>query len=767
MKNTPGIIMNEITEFVVNNPKKCIFLIAIVSLFLGFLTPRINFNANMKNMVPLDEPVIKDLEKTVNVFGSQDSLMVVLKSDEIFKVGSLKKIEQLSKEFSHLKGVERVITPLNINLIKSKDFLIEIAPIVNHIPQNEKELKEFKEKILETREGKKLISKDRKSALILIYLKPNIIGTEESHRLITHMSEIIHKQEGKDKIYIVGDAYLTDYIGGKMNHDLYFLFPLVTLIVILILYLIFRSRIGVFLPLFTVFLSVLWTIGFMVLIKYSFTIVSIITPVILVAIGSAYGIHIVNKYYEAIESGIRGKEAVSNTMKEMNSPIIMTALTTAGGFFTLITSFVTPIRQFGITSAFGVLVAMVLSLILIPAILVLQNPSSIFRKRKLKINFPFVLSKAGDSISKHPKVVIVLSSAILVFFALGIPKITTEADLTRYLGERNPLVKEIRLTENQFGGSSRLMVVVDTGKKNGVKNPEVLRKIESIENYLNSIPHISNSRSINNLIYEINQALNENNPKYYTIPNTEKAVAQELLLFTMQGGSDIYSMVSYDFKKALITAQLENVSGSKLKKTIKRIDNYLEENYNNKGFYAKLVGMPKVTIRIMTKIFESQIKSFLISTIMVVIIVSLLFGSLSTGLLCSLPLLLTVIVNFGLMGYFNIPLDVATAMIASIAIGIGVDYSIHFVSRYKREIERSKDKGQALINTMQTAGKGIVFNAVTLISGFGVLLFSSFYGISIFGYLVSLTMLVSSLAALTIIPAVLRVTRIGLKKINH
>ena len=756
-------MLNKITAFVVNNPRKCIVFIILVSLFFCFFAFRITFNANMKDMIPLDDPAIKDLERAIEIFGSQNFLMVVIKSSDVFKVDLLKKVDYLSEKFSHLRGVERVITPLNITLIESGEFFIEVTPIVEHIPRNEKEVKEFKEKILGSRRGRALISKDEKSLLILITLKPEIIATEGANELVRELMKITKEEEGEDKIYVVGDAYLASYATDRMKYDLYFLFPLVTFTVTLILYLNFRRKLGVFLPLLTVILSVIWTIGLMALVGFSFTIVSVITPVILVAIGSAYGIHIMNKYYEAIRKDISAKEAVLETMREMNSPVIMTAFTTVGGFITLTTSFVIPIKEFGVATAFGVLAAMILSLVLIPAVLVLQNSPPSFREKKSKINLSSFLNKVGKSINKYPRVVIILSGGILVFFALGIPKIITEADLTRYLGERSAVVKGIRFVESEFGGSSRIMVVVDTGEKDGIKNPEVLRKMKDIEDYLDSLPYVSNSSSVATLISEINQVLNGGDPQYYAIPETKKAVAQELLLFTMQGGSEIDSLVSYDFKEALVTAQLENISGEKLRGLIKEIDSYLEENFNEKGFYAKLVGMPKIVIRLMTKIFESQIRSLLTSIVVVSIIVSLLFGSLTMGLLCCLPLILTVVVNFGLMGYLNIPLDVATAMIASVAIGIGVDYSIHFISRYRREVKENKDKKEALINTTQTAGKGIFINAITLIFGFGILLFSSFYGISIFGYLVSLTMLVSCVSSLTIIPAILRVTHIGEK----
>jgi len=222
-------------------------------------------------------------------------------------------------------------------------------------------------------------------------------------------------------------------------------------------------------------------------------------------------------------------------------------------------------------------------------------------------------------------------------------------------------------------------------------------------------------------------------------------------------------MVSYNFEKGLITAQLESVSSKESETIVNKIDSYLENNFDSEGFETKLVGTPKVMIRLMEKIFDSQMLSLVLSVIIVVVIVSLLFASITTGLLCALPLVFTVGINFGLMGYSGISLDVATAMIASIAMGIGIDYSIHFVSRYNKEVKQGKSKVEALTITTSTTGRGIFFNAVTLMLGFAVLLLSSFYAITIFGYLISLTMLVSSLAALTLIPAVLRVTRIGSK----
>ena len=748
-----------ITNWVVNNPKKTIVFAVIATLFFCLFIPYISFKSNMKDMVPLNDPVIKDFDKVIDEFGSQEFLMVALCSNNIFTPGSLKKIHKMSEEFSNLQGVEKVTTPLNIDLIEGSEGLITITPAAEKVPESEKEIEDFKERILNSPQGKSFIAKNGKAALTLITLESGIIATQKAEELVEEILVIIHQNEGPEKIYLAGDAYLSHYAKSAMGHDLYFLFTLIVLVATGFLYLCFRSKIGVLIPMLTVFMSIIWMIGFMALMKYPFNIVSVISPTILVAIGSAYGIHIVNKYYEAIGNHLRGKEAVLNTMSEMNSPVIMAALTTVAGFLTLNTSFVIPIKQFGTSAAFGVLSAMILSLTFVPAVLTLEKKTPRYiKKQKSSGILDSSLGKVGTFVAEHPKTVIIASSLVICFSLLGIPKITTQADLTKYLGENSPPVKSINVVENNFGGTSRLLIAVDTKKKNGVKEPVVLKKMLKTEKYLDSLKYTGNSHSLADLICEINQVLHGGDKKYYTIPKTRRAVAQELLLFTMQGGSGIDSLVSYNFEKALISTQVKNTS--QLKKTMSKIEEYLKKNFDGDKFNVKLVGMPKITLRLMSRIINSQISSLFYSILIVAVIVSLIFVSLKIGLICILPLLLTIVINFGIMGYFGISLDVATATIASIAIGIGIDYSIHFISRYRKEIKDKKDKRKALIITTKTAGRGILFNAVTVILGFGVLLFSSFHGLFVFGYLICLTMVISSVASLTVIPAILRLIKI-------
>jgi len=226
-------------------------------------------------------------------------------------------------------------------------------------------------------------------------------------------------------------------------------------------------------------------------------------------------------------------------------------------------------------------------------------------------------------------------------------------------------------------------------------------------------------------------------------------------------------MVSYNFEKAIVSARIKNMNSAELKKVDQVIEEYVVDNYSDSDLYeVKVVGLPRVMLRLMDRFMSSQKTSLITSIITVGVIVALLMGSWSAGLISMLPLLLTVGINFGIMGFADIPLDAVTTMIASISIGIGVDYSIHYISRYRSEIKAGKSRVESIASTSATAGRGIFFNALTLILGFGILIFSHFRAIDVFGYLIALTMIISSLASLTIVPAILRLipARIILRK---
>jgi predicted RND superfamily exporter protein len=761
--------MKRISRWVVYHPKSVIVILGVITLFFLAFVPGIGFLSNLEKMLPQDDPVVEEYEEAKDTFGSQNIIMVALENDRetVFNISTLRKLFAMTAELEELEDqgyLEDVISPSNVDIIEGTELALIVRPILKEPPQNEEEVQYFREKILQERQlVNSIILQDSTAAVIILKVAPRVADdTAKIHQLMHQVTRITKRYEGPERIYLAGDTVLEHFADQYMKDDLKLLFPIAVLVVMLSLYLSFRSLRGVFLPLIVVLISVAWTVGLMAIFGIQLTLASIFLPVLLTAIGSAYGIHIINSYYEKAASGIsQGKskqEMIIETMEEMNLPVVMAALTTAAGFLSLLNTFLTPIKHFGIFSAVGVLFALAFSLTFIPAVLALQRvPKAVERRGVEGTVLERLLGRAGRVIGRNSGKIMIVSAIILGIFLAGVTLLKVETNISKYFKEDSPVIQGMDFVEAKFGGSLQMSVIVDTGKKDGVKDPAVLKKMDQLQGYLESLDYIGDTSSLVDMVKDINFSLHGDDPEFYSIPDNIRLVAQELLLYEMGGGEVLKSVATFHFDKAQVTARVKSVTTAKLQRLVDEVTAYLKENFQGVAT-AKLVGLPKVFIELSNKLVKSQITSLGWSMFTVWLIVSLLMGSFVAGGIAMLPLIFTVGLNFGLMSYSGISLDIATVMISSIVIGIGVDYGVHFISRYRREIQRGKDHDQALITTLTTTGKGITYNAITLTLGFLVLILSHFGALGTFGWLIALTMVTSSISALVIIPAVLKRT---------
>ncbi|MEW5867497.1 MAG: MMPL family transporter [Bacillota bacterium] len=771
--------MENIARALVKHPGIVAATLGVVTVLFALYLPGTELRTDTASLAPKDDPVIKELEETIQDFGSQEILMVAVKGN-VFTPEKLAKVRRLADRISRVAGVEKVLTPLDVDVIRGDEFGIQISPVIDRVPTTRDEVAAFREALAESRQGSALVTDDGEAMAILITLEPDIVATTRAQTLAGEVEALARQEEGPDdEIYIVGEAYMGYCASQNMRRDLRILLPLALLVVIGALYLSFGSAFDVAALIAGIVMSLVWTVGLMNALGYDITIVSMILPIILVSMGSAAGIHILNRFHEEVRSSRSTADAVVKVVLELTSPISMTSLTTAVGFASFVTSFIPPVREFGAFAAAGIMLNMVISLTWIPAILVIRGKrhgekavsagtdagtSTSMNARDLRVGIPplrdrsllrLLLDASGRYTASHPWAVIGAAIVVTLVFALGIPGLAVETNIKQYFRQDSPVVRGTRLVEEYFGGTLRLSVLVDTGEENGIKSPAVLRKMVELEDKMGSVDNVSGLNSVAGLVRQINRALNSNDQDYYVIPDTPEAVAQELLLFTMQGGSGLDSMVSYDFRKALVSARVTNVPTPALGDTIATVEGLASKVFEGTGIRTAVVGMPKVMVRLVNRFMDSQIRSLAFSMVGVWVVVSLIMGSPLLGLLCLIALCISTVVNFGFMSFAGIPLDVVTIMISGICIGVGVDYSIHLLSRYCIELRGGRKKSDALACAIGSTGRGVFFNAATLVLGFGLLVFSGFRAISVFGILVAATMFTSALGALVVLPAVL------------
>jgi len=747
--------MNRLIRFAVDHPIWTIVATLILAVGLAYPMQFMKQETDFKEFLDDDDPIIVLMDEAEARYGSSWGIMVMLFNDGgIFNDTTLGKIERMTDEIEAIPGIKSVSTALNSQTIVGSQAEISVRKAAPDgvAPTTPEDMEIFRSRLMDDENligG--VVSEDGRASLINIELE---VGADE-YALTPTIVDIVEANRGDgDTLYIYGDAYFDNVMAEEMTADTTLLFPLAIVVMVILLFASFVTIRGILLPIAIVLLSVIVAMGAMAILGFPMTTMSFIAPILLLAIGIADAIHVLNRYNEEIAKGLPKREAILNTMQEMKGPVVMTSLTTAVGFLSLLSAFFLPQRQFGIVTAIGVLAAMLFSLVLIPAVFsILKKPRVRDLSKGLR-PLTKVLLGFEKIIIGHRKVVLLVALIIFGVMLAGIPRLRVETSNEEFLGKEHEAVKVLDFTSEYFSGDMAIMVEFDTGERDGLKDPAVLNAMLDFEAFLLE-NGVSKTFSLTTLVRQMNEKFNADDPAFYRIPEERNAISQLLLLFTFQGGS-MGDMALGDFSAGTVTGMYKMGSSGNVSRLAAVVDEYLDENFpEGDEMSVRMIGATTLMDRIFTQMTQSQLIGLATTIGAVAILVMLLMGSFVAGLIAAIPLILTVTFSMGIMAYTGQPLDIMTLMVSVVAVGIGVDYSIHFISRFRAEYRKDGNAERALPATIQTTGRGITYNALTVALGFFILIFASFKGIRTFGWQIALTMGVSALSAISIIPAIL------------
>jgi uncharacterized protein len=574
------------------------------------------------------------------------------------------------------------------------------------------------------------------------------------------LREIVETTPGPEKVYYAGFPFQMLDISDIITADLLKLIPVCALVVILTLLISFRSVQGVLLPLATVLISSTWTLGIMSFLRIPLTVISDVIPVILMAVGSAYSIHVVSRYNE-----ISGQEddrgAVTHkALRHVIVPVLLAALTTIIGFLSFIFgSYLTLIREFGVFCSLGIFFALVVSLTFVPAVLSLLPRCG--HQKTSRVSKPATFLQQGmESIAglmiRTDRLMIIAGCIIAAAGLAGIPRIERKAAVLDYFKDNTRIRKAERIMRDEFGGSLPIQVLV----KGDMKDPRVLHKMKRMQRFLDSLPDVNKAQSVADLIERMNDVLGDGK----MIPDSREKVAN--LWFMLEGEPVMDQMVNQAADEGLIQATVANVNTSQVRTMVRDIERYIEAADTSVCTFTQ-TGMHVIYRNLDVSIFNSLFQSLGISIFLIYVCVMLMLRSAAGGLLGLIPIGLTLLVIFGFMGYTGIPLDIVTVLIGSVSLGIGIDYTIHLINRFRIEYRVSHDPQVALRHTLRTTGAAIVINALAVIAGFLVLLLADLVPLQQFGLLVALTMAASACTALTVLPSVMMRSRAVLGDLVH
>ncbi len=730
------------------------FIIIPVVLTLLAAIPLLNtkINANLEEYLPEDSPATTSYNKIKDLFGDPDPVILIFNTDDVLNPKTLKRVKNISKEFHRSKDFKDVISLFDIKDIKGEDGAMIVDPIVKRIPKTKAQEEALRKKIMNNQfVYKSIVSDDFKYMALVLKVKPGV----EDEELRATINKVLNKYPGNEKVYKAGYAYLRTQINSDISHDMMILMPIGLLLMIIFLSVSFREPKAVIAPLIVVAMSIIISMGFFPLMGWDLSIITILAPVMMIAIANNYGVHFVARYQElrVYNTGWSVKQITKDALQYLKKPIVITGLTTIAGVLGLVTHILRPARQLGVAAALGIAFALIFSLTFIPAFFAVQKNKKKSRKPKLRImsGGKAVLQPLkffGKKVTGYPLTVLIIFGIILLIAGSGIYFLSSDSNSENFLPKNHPFRQATNIVNEKFGGTKNISVLFE----GNMKDPAVLRRMDHYQQELKKMPEVGNVISLATIIRQMSKALNNPGYPYYdTIPSTEAAVAQYLEFYSMSGNpGDFEDYVNFNYDKAVMNVQFRADS----KSAVADVANRIKQLTKNDPDFRMMGGYCLIDQEMANSIIRGQIYSLIFAIVIIAILLVIIFRSVVAGLLGSFPLIYTLIAMFGTMGWLGIKLDIATAMLSSIAIGVGVDYTIHFFWRYKYEMFQGRNPREAVMKTLTTTGRGITINALSVVLGFTVLFISSFLTIKYFAYLIIFSIIVCLFGALVLIPAI-------------
>ncbi len=728
-------------QYVVHHPWRIIIPIILLTILFAWQIPKLRFETSIYDLTIEDLPETKKYEAFKKTFGCEEVILVVARTADAFDPRTFSAIERLAGELKKIDGVRRVISLPGIKKamdITGKwslaDFKGAIAPV--------------------TLLQKNIISKDGKTTIISLILA----DTKHKDPIIDAVQALIEKGETGGPVYQIGLPVVSMALTHFTEQDFLRLPPITFLLIAIALFLLLRNLRGVLIPAGSVLIALIWTFGLMAWTGTPLSLLIMIVPIFLIAVGTAYCMYIFPEYRLAVRTQKTPSEASLACFGQLGFPTFLAVTTTTIGLGSLLINRIMEIRFFALFSCFGILSMLFIFLTFLPAFMALLP----FERGTGRSSAPAkesLLDRLLKGIIRinlaHQKPALGLIALISILGILGIWRIQVETNPMDFFKESTTISRNFKDIYRDMAGSFPINVVINSHQDDYFEDPEHLKMIARIQSFLATLPGVDKSISFCDYLKLVNYATNQHQEERYALPEEGFEVRMLINSFkTMLGMDMLGRFMNESFSETNIVLRTHLSSSDDFMNAQKSIEAYLAENLPS-GFSFQVTGIGIVISHSSRLITDGQIKSLFLTMVLVFAIMFLLFMSFKVGIIGILPNCFPILVGFGLMGWLGIPLSMATSLIAGVAIGLAVDDTIHYLVGYNHEFKKDLDKKRALRDTVLHVGKPIVYTTITISLGFSVLLFSSFKPTAVFGLLMVVTMASALVADLILLPSLM------------
>jgi len=751
--------MRKLMQFGYDHPWIVIFTLLVACIFSAFQLPNLKQDPSMDGLMVTDDPALLVYQDARETFGSDQISIVFIRDRDLFTPEKLGKLEKLIQGLEKLPGVTSVESLFSVKNFKNDDGMLNTNPLIDTIPGSPEEARRIREDALKNPLiAGNLVSRDGRATSINLFIKPQE-NSPEFYRTLTESTDRLLKPLKGDFSVIeqLGNPYLRTHISDMMTLDLKRLIPLSILVLIAVLIVTTRSLSGAALPMITAGISALLTGAFMSLTGIPINILTIIAPSLIIVVGSAEDVHLLSGYLEGVKHTGRRDLAIKFMMSKLGTVVMLTTLTTVLGFLSICINNIVILRQFGMAASFGLFVNPIVTCFVAPVYLRFFGPLKTVREESGHSRF---FSRIADGVIRltgtRKRAIIGIFAGVFIVGCAFTFNVRLDNNIIGLLQKDSPIVQRIDEMSRDLPGAQAFFIRIKGGHEGLFKEPRNLEQVAAIQKFIKDGGKFDASFSLVDALKLVHREMNGGDPAFYTVPPTPQKISQYLLFFEDQA---LERYVTPDFGEVNILVRHNLNSSYEQKKAIANLTAFIDANLNP-HFKYELTGESILVLGAIDSMADGQVLSISLLLLTIFAIMSILFLSAKAGLLAMIPNVIPIAVNFGIMGLFNIPLNVGTAMVAAIAIGIAVDDTIHFMTQFNTEMRKTKDQAEAMRICLRSELQPVFTTSLALALGFAILGFSNFSVIFYFGILSAIAMLVAFPCDIFITPIFLASTRL-------
>ena len=761
-----GKFINGWAELVVG---RRLWVIGLTVLLLGVMSTsfkNLYFDASNEMWFLQDDPSLKDYEMLKDKFGSPQALLVGIskRSQEpnVITKENLNIIHEITEFLENHEFINKVSSLSKYQILKAEDDTLNTINLVEDFEDfagTDAEIDRIR-KIMagETLVHDFMITRDLNDTLIFArseYVKNSI---DHKVKIVTDFNKFLEEKDYASQgytFYLMGDPVISEQFLSTSMRDQQTTFPLMFLLITVLLIFSFRSVAGVLMPWLIIIFSIVSMIGILGMMGWSLNMLNVMLPILVIVAGVGDSVHIIVEFYQEGHQGKDSKEAAKAAIRAMFFPVLFTSITTFIGFTAVAVTRLNPIREYGVIAGAGVTFALIYSLTTLPAILSFVTAKG---KRAKGLHETGLVARITNQIApfvdRNYRRLMVIGGLLLVS-AFGLAsQIEVDSNFVRSFKQGTAIRTAMDYFDDTYNGGLTLEFVFDSGAEGGVNDPAFLNDILKFQDYAESLETSGKVNSLVNFIRKINETMHNEDPAFYTVPESRELVAQYLLLYSLSSpDEDLSDLKSFGDRLARVSLRIENMTTAQMGRLIGTFENKLKTDHPN--LKATITG-DMVLWTVMGSYIEiGLVKSFSLAILAVAICFFLVFRSVRYGLLALIPSMTPIIIAGGLMAVLGITMDFTTMIVASVTFGIAVDDTIHVMNRYIEAKRAGLESMAAIHKAVTSSGRAVVFTSMILIAGFGMLTFSSFIPNVYFGLFGMTIILMALVSSLVFLPAVI------------